>query len=250
MKPSKPIWGFGWAGWLLLPVAVWLGWVFYSGYDLRHQILAVITDRFGIQSTYWVVIKVVHQQSMMLELPGLGLWGLTYTLAAFHLQRRRNTWIAVAALVVWAVLRPHVLFLSVVRPGVGPPGWLQGLFTNPEFAVLLCFGAADAALLWGLTRSWAVAAVTAGATVAATVGCGALESLGGPVARICAIAPPYVWHATVGTAALVWAVRARRRMWPEGHCQGCGYDLHGIGNAMCPECGADRGVAEGVHSPA
>lgn len=34
-----------------------------------------------------------------------------------------------------------------------------------------------------------------------------------------------------------------------GHCRGCGYDLAGIGNAVCPECGQPMPGASGQDAP-
>lgn len=65
-----------------------------------------------------------------------------------------------------------------------------------------------------------------------------------------AFAPiPLPWTAWVGPllAALGGSVAAgsllvwrRRRWWPVGCCQTCGYDLQGSESGLCPECGTAR----------
>jgi hypothetical protein len=59
--------------------------------------------------------------------------------------------------------------------------------------------------------------------------------------------PPYVQRITlapvVGWSVLSLAIPIFLWMWvrphiPPGHCQACGYDLHGNRSGVCPECGA------------
>ncbi|MCP4250685.1 MAG: hypothetical protein GY778_26895 [bacterium] len=55
------------------------------------------------------------------------------------------------------------------------------------------------------------------------------------LARLCRSALYLMMVAVPGV--VVAALIARRRRYPRGHCQRCGYDLTGNESGRCPECG-------------
>lgn len=46
----------------------------------------------------------------------------------------------------------------------------------------------------------------------------------------------------IGVCAVLW--RLARRRYPDGHCEHCGYNLHGLIDPRCPECGRVYAVPE------
>src|SRR5438067_2285937 len=100
----KPLWGFGWAGLALLPVAVALGWVYLSGYDLRFDVQQWINDWLGWQAQYWFVSVWLPGQYFGARDPVVGMVTLMYLLVAMHLHPRRFGW-RYLAVTGWALIR-------------------------------------------------------------------------------------------------------------------------------------------------
>src|SRR5262245_63139651 len=131
MRPAKPLWGFGWVGWCLLPVAAVLAWVYFSGYDLRFHVLKFIADWRGINTLFWFVTGPLMHQYFGLRTPGLSVLGLTYVWVAFWIVPRRVGWWWWTGVAVWSVLRMELMFWLISRGG----GWVLA-------AVLIVAGAA------------------------------------------------------------------------------------------------------------
>lgn len=54
VREPMPLRGFGWPGWLLLPVAAVLGWVYVSGYDLRFTLMEWLCNAAGIGAAWHI----------------------------------------------------------------------------------------------------------------------------------------------------------------------------------------------------
>lgn len=259
MKPSKPLWGFGWAGMCLLPVMITLAWSYFSGYDLRHQALGLINDTLGIRAVFWTVLHPIFYNWVVVDLPGFGWWGLLWALVALHIHPRGVAWYECLILVVWIVVRTE-LFLWFLRvPGAGPGAWMMsatGGWLDAMGAALLVCGLVDATLLGVMSRSpW-----VAGAVVAATIaGIPAYRYVSAQTASAPAymvLLPACGYHIIAGGAMLSWGICARMKRTPPWCCQACGYDLRGSPTGKCPECGnaavraaPSIGAAAGVNSP-
>jgi hypothetical protein len=234
MRPAKPLWGFGWAGWCLLPVAVALAWAYFSGYDLRHEMLRLITDRFGIRPVFWIVTRPLVHQNFGLTQPGLGLWSMVYVLLAMRLYPGRlwaGWW---AIMPVWAVCRAEVFYWLMAGSGnaaFGPILTGLGISLAPQLRALAYCLAIDLVLLGGLTRSWAVAGTAMVISLVSIV----IWSNATTPAHI--LAASVAWHAVAAGALLWWAIRARMNLPRPHECQACRYDLRGSAGTVCPECG-------------
>ncbi len=238
-KGAKPLWGFGWAGLVLLPFALWLLWCFLHGPDLRFKLLELMNNTLGIQAVYWTVLGPLYHNWVALEVAGLGWWGLLYVPVALQIHPRRSRWWS-APLVVWAAVRAEVYTHALIRPGAALSGMLLaasgGLLTRDSAALLLCC-LVDVALLIAITRSWFVLTALVAGTAIAIAADQWFTIRPAPVSEWVFRMPAYVWHALAAGSLLAWAIRARRREPRPGFCSGCGYDLRGLEQRRCPECG-------------
>lgn len=243
-RPSvKPLWGFGWVGWCLLPVAVFLAWSLISGFDLRQEFLRAIDRWFGIDAVDWIVAYALTAHS--LSDFGFSLVTLCAALVAMHLSPRRFAWWWYFVLTTWALVRPFLVWQLMViwcRPVIG-----SGVLWAPPWKYTVVMGGScfiDLAILVALSRSWIV---TGGSTLvmalAAFLAWTAQASLiqgNSPVGFEAWLGS---WHAYIaqvllGTSLLAWGLRDRFRSKPPWACGSCGYDLRGLAGDTCPECGA------------
>jgi hypothetical protein len=73
---------------------------------------------------------------------------------------------------------------------------------------------------------------------------------GGSSYKVRAVPVPAWLVAGVFGLGVVAVVLGRRKRWPAGHCQGCGYDLGGNpGAEICPECGVAVGGKRAAGKP-
>lgn len=249
MRTARPLWGFGWAGWLLLPGAFALAWVFFTGFDLRFVLLKWTNDTLGSGAMAWFIGVVLATHYSALREPVLGPVTLCSVLVALHFHPRpMKRWRC--GLIAWALLRP-VLWFELVYWGRHLGAWwagapFAGLWADGwGTAIVTCFlAAADAMLLWLLTRSAFVTAPALAAGLGYACGVTALHKLGQfhwITELLHPLAMQAVWHGGVGAALLWWAIRAHRDVREPYQCQPCGYDLRGIADSQsCPECGAAR----------
>jgi hypothetical protein len=211
-----------------------LAGVAVSGYDLVYQIQRFVADRFGIEGLYWLM-NVHSYYYLSLYWPIFGPLSLLYVLAALHVApRRRAAWPSLL-LTAWAIVRPLAAhwvlgiwkLVFVGGPGTTPGEWLR---THATLDVLTAF------FLYVCTRSRGVT----GAFVALSVLAWAAQPPSPFGLSVIAVAAG--WHVLMAVVLFAWAIQQRQRVFPEGACQSCGYDLCGIltvgGAARCPECGA------------
>src|ERR1044071_2202214 len=239
-KGAKPLWGFGWAGWVLLGIAASLAWAYITGYDLRFKVLELINGMFGIKAVYWTVLNPCVHQFFGLEWPGFGWWSVMYSLAAVHIHPRRTGWWWIVT-VGWAAIRPSIWFHAVARPGGVVAAVMAasfGLLDHDGAALTVC-GVADVALMLLITRSRLVVGTLIGATAAAIAGERLLTLRSAALQEWQMMASVAAWNAIVGSSMLWWAVRARLRRARPGFCAACGYDLRGLPDPRCPECGRE-----------
>jgi len=139
------------------------------------------------------------------------------------------------AVVLWGVLFPLALppaleidTLIAVLVG-GEDGRLGGVVGVVFLSMI------TAALLWRATGS-----VSVGGLVAAVGAISAWMWSGGSGVFRLGSGATIVWHAGVAAALIGWTISIRRaepwRFEPL-RCHGCGYDMRGLRNPVCPECG-------------
>lgn len=184
---------------------------------------------------YWFTIWFISPNFLGSDLPVFGLIGMTYTLAALHLAPLWRRRLSYASVVAWSLVNLP-LWLWLAR-ALAVPVWLRALAPQGDAAILLSIGleCVTAALLGTITRSWRVAGAIICLLVAAwfldTAVLGGRTWVGWPW-------PAILYHAGVATVLFVWAVRTRGAgSLPPYACQACGYDLRGLADGPCPECG-------------
>src|SRR5262245_13152660 len=92
VRSTKPLWGFGWVGLCLLPVAAVLGCVWWTGYDLRHQLLWGVNETLGSRAMMLLVGNWLSWQWTALTVPQFGPFAILYLLLAMHIHPRRFSW--------------------------------------------------------------------------------------------------------------------------------------------------------------
>jgi hypothetical protein len=224
------IWGFGPAGWALVPVLAALIWTAATGYDLRHQVLRGITALFGPDVLYAVVGRTLPGWSFSILGHQWGPTALCVALLALHAAPRRP--------------RPWGYLLLASSAVIAPTlPWLF-LWGTPPFQPWPTFGMVQYAAAIGAAACFALAtgSVKLGAAIAALTAGGifAEYNLNGLRAAFSVLSwSGYAWHALLGAVIAGWAVLERRAIKPEYACQFCGYDLRDLpaATSACPECG-------------
>lgn len=243
----RPLWGFGWVGWCLLPVLCGLVWVYATGYDLRYHLLRLIDALWGFEGNVVFVAWVLP--AYLQDWPGYGLslisWGAL--MAALYVSPLRISRWACVVLTLWVMLRPlawwALIGLAFHRSPTGF-GLKSTSFVSWQTASLLVPLTVDVALVGWATRSRiaSLAALAAWGAVAAFHLMTGSNSLGPPrvISRFdgwLAENGRYLAQAAFSIAVLWWAIKARRAVPPPWSCPDCGYDLRGILSGRCPECG-------------
>jgi hypothetical protein len=227
---SKPILGFGPVGAACLPVFVVLIWVLVTGYDLRYQLMRVVCALAGPRAMYWLVGHWISMNFLALYAPVFGTVGLLYTLPALHLTPRHIRWWSYVIVVAWA-LSNAVVWETLVR------SMSAGTLSSPRALVtsIAVVAAISAGILWSITRSWRVGL----SVVAGTLGAWWVEHVQWPI-WVVYLSPMIIWHTPVAGALIWWGLHQRLTQRPEWACGGCGYDLRGLTQDVCPECGRTR----------
>ena len=239
----RPLLGFGWAGWVLGAVALFLGICVISaqtgGFDLRYVLIRGILAVFGPDGWEYVYGWFLMPQQICLGLPAPQPLALAWLLPAMFLQPRRLPragWVVAAlAVAAWPSIEWQILGALPRFPAMAykPFVTLAG-----AHCVLLLF-------VWWLTRSLptTVAAIVVSCVC---VGLVAPYHLGWalvpnppPGLAPFANASVYLWHAGMAAVLIGWAIMARRRAARimNDHCTACGYPREGLNAAPCPECG-------------
>lgn len=265
-RPHKPIWGFGWAGWCLLGVAVALGGAWAAGVELRYMLLSAIASVFGGDAVIWFVSTVLFAHWMdfgyldhglgFSPLPRFGLAGMVGVLIAMHIHPHRFGLFRVGLVIVLGLWTP---LLSAQLPS-----WIPSLTSSPLQVGYARQSALNFLLIWAITAlacagvlGWALKSRRCGVAVGAWCGIGAwlwgeaMLGLGGEPAWIVSVSGDelwwsiygWLWSPTLCGGLFWWAIRARRRSFPDWACPGCGYDMRGLGGDRCPECGVSAAKA-------
>lgn len=249
-------------GWVLLPGAVALAYCAAGGFDLRLAVMGLVQERFGWGAVEWLIYPGLWAYQPSLTGVVCGPVTLIAVVLALHLSPRawgRWAWLAVG---VWLAVNPWVCWEAqrlLPRAMAVCVGWTpRG--AGVELAVTVAQLGAFCVFAWWVLRlpygggvragRWAGALFAVGVT-AATVAWVSdrvvnMTSGAGGLSRAGYVALGVGWHAAVFVVMVGGAVVNRRRAVGEGwRCEGCGYDLRGLGvgapgaaAAVCPECGS------------
>jgi len=233
----KPLWRFGWPGWLALVCGLPVLLLAISGRNPVYEAQSFVMDRWGVPAMFDFTIYWFVYPWMQLTRVGAGPFALVWVLLALGIYPRRVSPLTYAYFVTLCLAAPLLHAQLSDRNLFGVTYLLQAL-RLPEWAAitaleLLLFAGG----LWWLTRSWKVLAVF---TAASTVFWVPQDFLWAANLSKGLWLRPWAtgaWHATCATTLLVWAIKERRHIPPWWICQSCGYDLRGCNAELCPECG-------------
>lgn len=234
--PPRPyrrprILGFGPVGYALLVPLAALIWVAWTGHDLRHDLLRLITAALGPRALYAFVSRGLTGHFFSLYTPQFGLTSLAVALLVLHFAPRPIGALRYGALVAWSLVEPVLIWV------LPHPAWLSGpaWSASPTMAMGTAAGCGSALCLWYVTGSRAVAVATIGAVLILYPAGETFLVRSMPPNGLLAV---LLWHLAVAAILAFWVVRQWRSIKPDHACQSCGYDLRGLTAPRCPECGA------------
>lgn len=242
------LWGWSWRGWIALVVLGVMLAAMARGVDLRFQMQKLIMPLgWGAQS--WFVAGFLPSLRFGSEMGAVGPVTLCWMLIVLHLSPIRGRGWAYAAVTILSVALPWCwwkasgVMMSMPASGgrvlpIAP--WVNGPFAlNAVLSYVPVLG-----VLFAATRSWRLVLLMMGAAVVLIMPTGHV--------RFTRLSSGQSLAYTIGVNLVMcsmlawWGVKARRRMWPEYMCQGCGYDLRGILADVCPECGKSINAQAGT----
>ena len=236
--------GMGWVGWVGVGVLCALG-VAATQIDVRYELMAWITNAFGIGATYGFV-GWISRASYFMWAPAFSLMTWLAVLPALHVAGRRWSWVVAWGLLGYVVLWPLLIALGarwsglIVAPG-SVPAWLAPGASAPYRGLLVEMALISAVALGGLvvlTRSRLVGAGCATAVLISLAKYPLDNVWSWWIVNGVALSLSWaLWNAAVLVPLYVWAVGERRRARPAWMCA-CGYDLRGS-RRVCPECGRE-----------
>ena len=259
-ETPKPLFKFGPAGWILLPIALVLAAVLITGVDLQTMLLTAVHHALGDRATYWLVtvgmpfhsLDFIYLFDGVPPSPRFGLLTLCLILLSLGIHPAWFRWRTYVAVILLGVLTPPMLVQTQV--------WInRAISTNfsmdywpnfvPGFIAFLLAALITAGVLSAITRSrlvvWFVllAGVFA-AVVQSDLYAGALSGsyLLGESSMLLSQTLGWCWNPALFAVLLWWAIRARGACKPEWACNSCGYDLRGSPEGTCPECGRTKVV--------
>lgn len=250
------LWRIGPAFWPLLPIAVALAAVYFTGCDLQTRLLEWTYALFDVDAVFFVVHRLIIPSGLAFGSPPLVPMFTVLTAwcilvgAAIHV-RRFGRWRDVAMLAVGlampdAWLRLHGLFEGPFR---GDPRMPQDPFVTAvaTLSTQTIIAIAGALAAWLLFRARLVALVIIAAGMFGawmtvefnwTIAGGELL-LSKSAAWIAFAWAGWLFNPAILAASIWWGVSARRAWKPDWACQRCGYDLRAAITAICPECGGE-----------
>lgn len=244
----KPILGFGWAGIVASIVFCLLLIAHLSGFNLWHPILVVIHRVLGFDAVHFVVFNMTWYLFSLTD-PVFGPAGALFVIVAFRIAPIRLGWWRYALVIGTGLAMPIVairLFTFFSENQNFTPSFIapNGF---PKLAIAMAMGQGvvgiiAAGALWLATRSKLVLAgfISSAMVAFARYWLGSLGSIDFSL-HLSLNAPHMLFVIFTVGSTWAWAIRMRIN-WPrETACDTCGYDLRGLRDSVCPECGSEHG---------
>lgn len=257
-RPDR-LWGIGRGGYALLAVAAVLLTVLLTGYDARFALMRLIADTLGGDAVLAFTSQFLSPhsidflwlgQDMAFSPPGprFGLVPMGIVWVVLRLQPRRARLWRYAAVGVLGVAVP-ILEMSMIVIGrwLGIPmghvlgGWESDVVASQGVLALVSWVVLVAA--FPRPRLWPAIAMAGVFAAGWLFQFDVMQRYRGGRGIDSRITDVIYWGWIPMWIVLLvpWAVIQRRRMVPEGHCPGCGYNLAGLAGTGCPECGGAGG---------
>jgi len=240
--------------WFLLPLAIALAVVYFTGYDLRSDLLRLLHTLLNYPAVYFTLSYVITPSYFALGTfpphPVFTILSAWCVLVGVAIHPRPTGRCRGTALLVLALFLPTLWFKvhAVVR------AWLTGNFAAPtdpwssavatlisQSAVTLVGAAAIVVLFRArLVALTVIAAGLLGIWVSIEYDwsvVGGRLLLSSTQALVALYWTGWSFNPVILAAALWWAISARRAWKPRWACQTCGYDMRGALDGRCPECG-------------
>lgn len=236
----KPLWRFGWAGWLIALGTIPLLLLAFSDYNPIYEMQSAVVDRWGPQAMYGFTVYLVvypwRVSTGIIPGPCVLLW----LMLALGVYPRRVPLLWCCYFTALCLGAPMLSGNCVIRDWLGFRSMVDSIGLNrwtayEAFQLMLLEGR-----LWMCTRSRRVIAVFTGAILVFRV---PWEVFGGNTLIDAHWLWPWsvlAWHLACAAALFEWALHQRRLAKQWWVCRVCLYDLRGCPTTICPECGTTR----------
>jgi hypothetical protein len=159
-----------------------------------------------------------------------------HTMPTSSRLRRVAKWVGTVLsaiiLVAWALTVPTISDRQLLirrTDSLGSYALVDGTFEWAHFSST----SRSTSPVWNLT--WGPCIGLLGTRVPYGIGLPSIDSVPAAIVIVLPLWVPLIFVA--GPTAFLW-YRERRRRFPSGHCQLCGYNLKGNQSGVCPECGS------------
>lgn len=244
----KPILGFGRAGIAASVVFCVLLIAHLAGFDFQYTLLFAVHRCLGPDAVYYVVGS-MPWYFFSLTNPVFGPAEVLLVVVAFRIVPIRLGWWRYALVIGMGLAMPmaakHLISFFYRNNNFDLEAVIPSGFVAGPLSIVMAQGAVGvvvAVALWLATRSKLVLAAFL-SSVMVTFERHWLEGLGsinaGPYYGL--NVPHTLSVILVAGSTWTWAIRMRVN-WPsETACDSCGYDLRGLRDSVCPECGTEHG---------
>lgn len=262
--PARPLWHFGWRGWVMLPALLALLGVTWSGYDLRFQLQSLIARTLGLDAMFsftapgltahavdfnWLLNTT---RELYPPFTRFGLLPASIITISLAIHPRRYSSRTMVTILVAGFLVPIVHWITPswtarqlgfswpLNPGVYSNSFIFGqLIAGTILALLVICISIHSRSLTIFFASWLAFGLLLFVEMHRA-------GEGSPALLIpldiewrLTRALHWTWHACLFIVMLTWSIRARLHHLPPHACQHCAYDLRGLPSSatLCPECG-------------
>jgi predicted RNA-binding Zn-ribbon protein involved in translation (DUF1610 family) len=250
-RVPAPLWRFGWRGWLAVTLGATLLIAKAAGHDPFIAVFAYAVTRYAENDVLLVLDAAYSSIGVSVDWFDLGspeietnLWIAASYAIALTIPDLRRRWIPITLITLIGIM----CLISQKFPFLGLADWFDdraafvcNRVTYFTYSMLGLFVQLAVAVAW-LRSPRLFTALAAMILLAALWQHGIhveARRIGSP--ELSLAVGNWVWLALWYTLLLAWAFRERQRRTPidPARCLGCGYELAGLREPTCPECGTE-----------